>query len=363
MKPVLSAGLVEKEKVCETLAEIIVLPGSLMYSGLRDRANCILNAVVPIAANSWHVDHLDGHRHRHPYGSSDLPVQRGASGRNLYQRSCQRLQRRHAERRYVDFAAFRLGADHSGRHLSVQVVVKDFVSGEKTSKTVTYQITPLVTGTTAAVVATAHPLVALFGAPACPVGSMKRVTFQQQSKATPPTSTNWANCHATGTMNFEIAGMYPSTTYQMYGQTNTGGTITNGADFDLYHRAASHEYCLSLPLLPIVPPGSQADTALKVVLRDVTGTGAGFAVATDLSGKIIWYYSSTFAASTYMIVTRPLVNGGMLSIQNGLAWNPASQALQILRQTDLAGNVVRETNTGAIQQQLLALGATGFGTL
>ena len=29
-------------------------------------------------------------------------------------------------------------------------------------------------------------------------------------------------------MTFEVAGMYPSTTYTMYAQTNTGGTITNG---------------------------------------------------------------------------------------------------------------------------------------
>ena len=51
----------------------------------------------------------------------------------------------------------------------------------------------------------------------------------------------------------------------------------------------------------------------------------------------------------------------MLSIQDGVAWNPASQLQQLLRQTDLAGNVVRETNTGAIQQELIALGATGLG--
>ena len=84
-------------------------------------------------------------------------------------------------------------------------------------------------------------------------------------------------------------------------------------------------------------------------------------VATDLSGKVIWYYTTYPAPAPYILITRPLKNGGMLSIQNGVAWNPTSQVMQILRQTDLAGNVVRETNTGAIQQGLIALGAKGLG--
>jgi len=48
----------------------------------------------------------------------------------------------------------------------------------------------------------------------------------------------------------------------------------------------------------------------------------------------------------------------MLTIQNGPAWNPATQYQQLVREIDLAGNVIRETNTGIIQQQLLALGAS-----
>ena len=51
----------------------------------------------------------------------------------------------------------------------------------------------------------------------------------------------------------------------------------------------------------------------------------------------------------------------MLTTQSGPAWNPATNKLQVLRQVDLAGNIVRETNAGIVQQQLLTMGATDGG--
>jgi hypothetical protein len=48
----------------------------------------------------------------------------------------------------------------------------------------------------------------------------------------------------------------------------------------------------------------------------------------------------------------------MLTLQDGPAWNPATQSQQTLRQIDLAGNIIKETNTGILQQELLAMGAT-----
>src|SRR3984885_2839312 len=242
----------------------------------------------------------------------------------------------------------------------IQVVVKDFASGQSASQTVPFHVTPLVTGKTPVAVKTANPLVALFSARACAGGSTMRVSFQQTSQKTPATTTNWANCRANATMTFEIAGMYPSTPYAMFAQTDTGGKVTDGTTVN-FTTGPLPTNIVFPTVTTIVPPGTKTDTALKVLLRDVTNTGGPYlAVATDLSGKVIWYYTLGPSAPG-MNVTRPLLNGGMLSIQGGVAWNPASQSQQIVRQTDLAGNVVRETNTGAIQQQLLALGATGLG--
>ena len=63
----------------------------------------------------------------------------------------------------------------------IQVIVKDFNSGETTSQKRTFQVLPLVSGSTPVAVATANPLVALFSAPSCPSGSSMRVMFQPQS--------------------------------------------------------------------------------------------------------------------------------------------------------------------------------------
>jgi arylsulfate sulfotransferase len=239
----------------------------------------------------------------------------------------------------------------------VQVVAKDFGSEETASTTVQYQVNPLVTGKTPVIVATANPLVALFSAPACPVGSKMRVDFKQTGRKT-GTLTSWMSCHKGHTMTFEIAGMYPSSTYNMFSQTDTDGKVTDGP---------TRQFTTGpLPKTPFptftvnVPNGPDTDGEYRVVLEDLTCCGIpGQAVnypevATDLAGKVIWYY---YAPSTEDLMVRPLSTGVRI-IESGPAWNPASNELQLLREIDWAGNIVKETNTGAIQQELLALGAT-----
>jgi arylsulfate sulfotransferase len=244
----------------------------------------------------------------------------------------------------------------------IQVVGKDFASGETASKTVQFQVDPLVRGSTPVASVTANPMVVLFSAPSCPTASSMRVVFQQQSKATPATKTNWLQCHPPGTMNFEIAGMYPSTPYYVHAQTITGGVITSGPAVSFTTGALPAN--IPFPTFtPLVAPGSQTDTSDAVILHNLAAIGGGAIfpnVATDLLGKVIWYYYPNNSMHAD-ILTRPLDGGEFLSIEPGLAWNPASQQAQLLRQIDLAGNIVRETNTGAIQQQLLALGARNGG--
>lgn len=89
----------------------------------------------------------------------------------------------------------------------IQVVAKDFKSGQVASLTASFQVTPLASGSTPVAAPTSNPLVALFGAPACAAGSTMRVVFQMQSKAKPASMTSLVKCHPPSTMNFEIAGM------------------------------------------------------------------------------------------------------------------------------------------------------------
>jgi len=243
----------------------------------------------------------------------------------------------------------------------IQVLAKDFTSGEITAKTVQFQVNRLVSGGMPVVVPTANALVALFSAPSCPAGSSMRVYFQQQSKSTPATVTDWMKCHPPASMTFEIAGMYPSTTYTMHSQTLTGSTQTNGPVLNFTTGALPTN--ISFPTFHMrVPPGSQTDTTDSIILHNLIQLGLGTNypdVATDLSGNIIWYYLNN--SGNFDLLTRPLQNGTMLTIEAGPAWNPGTYEQQLLRQIDLAGNILHETNTGIVQQQLLALGAADGG--
>ena len=243
----------------------------------------------------------------------------------------------------------------------IQVVIKDFTSGQTASKTVSFSVAPLVTGGSAVAASTANPLVALFSAPACPSGSNMRASFRQNAANGPVANTYWAACNGSTTMTFEIASMYPSTTYLIHSQTETGGKSTNGANV----KFTTGPLLTSIPFPTfkvIVPAGSQTDTGEPVLLwglSQLTGESDYRDVATDLAGKIMWFYNTP--SSHLDLMTRPVTNGGMLTIQSDVSWNTVTQLGQVLRQIDLAGNVIKETNTGVIQQELLALGSSDGG--
>jgi arylsulfate sulfotransferase len=243
----------------------------------------------------------------------------------------------------------------------IQVVIKDFKSGESATFTGNFQVNPLVTGTTPVVAPTANPLVALFSAPSCATGSSMRVSFQPQALTVPATTTGYLKCHPPATMTFEIAGMYPSTAYNMFSQTKTGTTVTNGPTVSFTTGALPTG--TPFPTFNVqVRPGPLTDTTDRVLLLSPHAFGGGTVfpdVATDLSGKIIWYYNATPPQN--IVLARPLAGGTMLTIQSGPAWNPATQDKQLVRLIDVAGNTLRETNTGIIQHQLVAMGATDGG--
>lgn len=239
----------------------------------------------------------------------------------------------------------------------IQVVVKDFTTGQTAQKTVSFQVNPLVSGSTPVVVKTGNPLVALFSAPSCAAGSSMRVNFQIQSLSKPAMTTPYQACHAPASMNFQIAGMYPKTTYSMFSQTlSGGGGVTNGPTVTFTTGSIPSNVVLP-PFQQIVAPGPQTDTTDGILLLNPFQFGGGpiYAnAAADLTGNVLWYYNVQPAQS--VVLTRPLANGTFLTFQGGTAWNPAASALQYLRQTDLAGNLIRETNVGVLQQELLAKG-------
>jgi hypothetical protein len=241
----------------------------------------------------------------------------------------------------------------------IQVVIKDFTTGQTASKTTMFQIDPLVTGSTPVVEATANPLVALFSAPSCASGSLMRVVFHEQTGGAPESVTNWVGCHPPNTMTFEIAGMYPSKAYNMFAQTKTGTKTTSGPT--LAFTAGALPTNIAFPTFTV--QSTAKDTTYPIVLHTFITFGTSTVypdTATDLAGNILWYYSANDVSNSD-IITRPLPGGDNITIQDDYAWDPTVSSQQFLRQVDLAGNIVRETNMGVIQQELLAKGAVDGG--
>jgi hypothetical protein len=233
---------------------------------------------------------------------------------------------------------------------TVEVVAKDFVTGESATKTAKYQLNTRVSGGAAIVHKSGNALVALFSSPSCATGSTMRVAFYTGSAS--PNYTTWAPCTGTTSMNFYVAGMLPSTTYSMYSQTATGGKITNGTTLSFTTGALPSR--LPSGYFPTFTVNTAASPSDPNPLLLWSFTKLIVPVATDLNGHIIWYYGNGKGT----LLTRPISGGTMLAIENGTSWDSSNSTQQILTEFDFAGNVIHQTNTGVISNQLVALGAT-----
>ncbi len=229
---------------------------------------------------------------------------------------------------------------------TVQVVANSSSGGSGTAVEY-YTVTSRVTGGSSVVSPTNHPLVALYSMPPCPAGEMARVRFQAPGDNSWQ-ATSFKSCDGATSLNFYVGGMRASTTYTLQQDVYRGPIDTVGAPMSFTTGA--------------IPAGTPIDnyfvaqaatapnnSAYDVVLTAPNGA-PGF--ATDTQGRIIWYLvPGNHIAGTIM---RPVPGGTFLGIFNDLNNNNIEGNL--IREYDLAGNVIRETNAGVISRQLLAMG-------
>lgn len=233
----------------------------------------------------------------------------------------------------------------------LRLTARDYLAGTSAQVVVSYQVNPLVTGSQPVAVKTSHPLVALLSAPTCAAGSTMSVAFEQQGSSAVHT-TAWQPCH-TGSMNFYVAGMAASKNYTLTYQVKAGATVTPGPSVSFTTGVIPTG--LSFPTMTIpVPAGPLTSTADSLVLNGYAEPPQ-FPTATDLTANIIWYYPA------YVQLTRPVPGGTMLSIPNGQGtgtgpFGPGITQEQIVRESDLVGNIVHQTNCDRTYEQLEALG-------
>ncbi len=244
---------------------------------------------------------------------------------------------------------------------SIQVIARNQTAGESTTVSSPYTIVSRVTGTTPVISATANPLVALYSAPPCAVGSTMYVVFVVGQVSN---TTNTQNCNGSTSMNFYVGGMAASTPYLIH-QVVVTGTQQVAGPKQFFTTGAIPDGLLFPAITLLQAPGAATDVAQSVLLADHIGpngkegkTGSYFPAAYNLNGKVIWYYPGLSAPSQNgAFYLRPVAGGTFMLHANDP--NSAWVKSQLWREIDLAGNTIRQTNATRMNEQINAAGYLG----
>jgi arylsulfate sulfotransferase len=240
----------------------------------------------------------------------------------------------------------------------IRVEVKDgFDAVPATSAVVSDQVTSRVTGDNAVVTPTRNPLVALYSAPPCEHGAV-RVRFRPASAPSeaPWTSTNTLPCVPGLSRNFVVAGMRANTTYEMF---HRGTGQEDAPVASLFFTTGAPPATLSIPLFTVrEAPAPGADLRRELIYHNLASRPAANAVnllATDLSAGLVWYYDPLASGLIGIGLpgSAPLPKGTVLL---GGRDGHRTLGLNVMREIDLAGNPLRETNIDAVNAQLKARG-------
>jgi len=240
----------------------------------------------------------------------------------------------------------------------VRVRVKDGFDGVRVASAVANdRVISRVTGEDPVVTPTLNPLVALYSAPPCH-GDEIRVRFRPANG--PPdegwTRTNELPCVRGRSRNFMVAGMLANTTYEM---VQVGGEHDDASPLPLLFTTGAPPATLSIPAFSIPQaPGPGADLRRDLIYYNLARRPARNHVnllATDLSGRLEWYYDPLASGLIGIGLpgSAPLPKGTVLL---GGRDSHRTLGLDVLREIDLGGNPLRETNLDAVNAQLQARG-------
>jgi hypothetical protein len=227
---------------------------------------------------------------------------------------------------------------------TVRVTARNNDTKDTATTEARFEIAPRAKGA-AVVAATSHPLIALFSAPACPEGSKFRVAFHAEGEDT-NSKTPAQACRGSITNNVLVAGMRADTEYKLRQEIITGGKEKPGSWLTFRTGILDGELA---PAVVSTPRASGSIASEPVIIFSDGPLKRPF--ATDLEGRVIWYLR------TPDFMTRVLPGGRFLVLAiDGQNTNNPIRRFQALRELDLAGNIIKETNVGRVAEQLESRG-------
>ena len=225
----------------------------------------------------------------------------------------------------------------------IRVVVRNNSTKATGQAELPFQIVSRVKGKEQVVTPTSHPLVAVFSAPPCPAGSQFRVAFHADGDEA-ISRTPSEPCRSSTSNNVYVAGMRADTEYRLRSEVNTNGQTMAGDYLPFHTGMLDGNFA---PVSIVVPRASGSDDSNPVIIFSALSLdGSVRPIATDLEGRVIWYLRSPD------LITRIIPGGRFLVLGDGVNSVNSARSGQLLRELDLAGNVVRETNIGRVAEQL-----------
>jgi hypothetical protein len=225
----------------------------------------------------------------------------------------------------------------------VRVTVRNNDTKETANDELPFRVVSRIKGSLPVVTPTSHPLIALFSAPPCTPGTQFRVAFGREGDEalarTPPEP-----CRGSASNNVYVAGMHADTDYRLRAEWLNGESVKPGPWMPFHTGVLDGDFP---PVSIAVPRAAGAAASEPVLIHSMaTVSGGRRPLATDLEGRVIWYLRSPDFLYRILPGGRFLVQGeGQNSIND-------MRRGQVLREVDLAGNAVRETNIGRVAEQL-----------
>ncbi len=241
----------------------------------------------------------------------------------------------------------------------IQVIAKQgFNATDTESADVLDLVNSRVTGTDAVITPTLNPLVALYSVPPTQPGpgphGTVHVEFSVAGDQPSWRSTNELPTVLDKSTNFFVAGMLPSTTYEMRDVFSDGATSS-----PLLFTTGTLPTTLSFPTFTVQqPPGPGSDLHQDMIFHQLiraTSTTPN-PLATDLQGHVMWYYDTSSSGLTLTFAGQSLVPGGTVLLIGTDQYAALPGSRNILREIDLAGNSIRETNLDAVNAELTTMG-------
>jgi hypothetical protein len=228
----------------------------------------------------------------------------------------------------------------------IQVTVRNNSTLATAQLSANYQVTSRIISNQPVVTPTSNALVALYSIPPCAAGSFVQVKlwvpYQQFDPPVP--------CKPGVSMNFYMAGMPPNTTNNFLYQIVTGSTVVQGPSSTF--TSGSLPKSLILPKPTVVHPAGLNSSLSQSILLHGLILPLPELLATNFFGQVVWYYSGV------ALLARPTSDGTLLVTTGG-----SSNTGRVLREIDLAGNILRETSSMRLAEQLNGLGVVGNITL